>query len=239
MSLIEVRQLTSSSRLGLWRIEQTDIPSGTELSRTSGVSGTYGLSGTSEVSVHLSPRQRERQAVEQLLRAVTGDPSASVGHEASGKPFVQLAGQLQEVPSVHPQEVSVHPHEEPAHPHEVSALPHISISHTKGYAALILSDAEEVGIDIEYLSDRVERIAPRFIRYDEHAETTLQKLLLWSAKETVYKLFSEDALGFFDMRLLTFADGLMRVENIKRKIIVDVCYETTDDYVLTYAVLPF
>lgn len=212
MSLIEVRQLTSSSRLGLWRIEQAVIPSGTELSRTSGV------------SVHLSPRQRERQAVEQLLRAMTGDPSASVGHEASGKPFVQLAGQLQEVPSVHPQE-------EPA-------LPHISISHTKGYAALILSDAEEVGIDIEYLSDRVERIAPRFIRYDEHAETTLQKLLLWSAKETVYKLFSEDALGFFDMRLLTFADGLMRVENTKRKIIVDVCYETTDDYVLTYAVLP-
>ena len=234
MSLIEVRQLTSSSRLGLWRIEQTDIPSGSE------------LSGTSGVSVHLSPRQRERQAVEQLLRAMTGNPSASVGHEASGKPFVQLAGQLQEVPSVHPQEEPAlpheepaHLHEEPAHPHEVSALPHISISHTTGYAALILSDAEEVGIDIEYLSDRVERIAPRFIRYDEHAETTLQKLLLWSAKETVYKLFSEDALGFFDMRLLTFADGLMRVENIKRKIIVDVCYETTDDYVLTYAVLPF
>ena len=110
----------------------------------------------------------------------------------------------------------------------------ISISHTRGYAALILSDDSEVGIDIEYRSDRVERIASRFIRPDEKAETTDEKLLLWSAKEAVYKLFSEDNLMFFDMRTLSIDEGVVRMENIKRNIVVDVHYAFTADYVLTY-----
>lgn len=40
---------------------------------------------------------------------------------------------------------------------------HISVSHTKGYAALILSKNQEVAVDIEYFSDRVERIASKLI----------------------------------------------------------------------------
>jgi 4'-phosphopantetheinyl transferase EntD len=110
----------------------------------------------------------------------------------------------------------------------------LSISHTKGYAVLILSDEGPVGIDIEYRSDRVERIANRFIRPDEPAHTTDEKLLVWSAKETVYKLFSEDNLLFFDMRTLSIGERSLRMENLKRNIVVDVCYEFTDDYVLTY-----
>ena len=43
---------------------------------------------------------------------------------------------------------------------------HISISHTKGYAAVILSKTHEVAIDIEYISPRVNRIADRFASSD-------------------------------------------------------------------------
>ena len=189
MSLIEVRQLSSHTRLGLWRIDET----------------TEG-----------SPRQRERQAVQSLLCAMTDGTKQNIGHEASGKPFLEQGG-------------------------------YISISHTRGYAALLLSDAELLGVDIEYRSDRVERIASRFIRTDETALTTDEKLLVWSAKEAVYKLFSEDKLMFFDMQTLEIrprndADGqqmgLLRMENLKRNIVVDVLYEFTDDYVLTYTTLP-
>ena len=79
------------------------------------------------------------------------------------------------------------------------------------------------------------------------ALTTDEKLLVWSAKEAVYKLFSEDKLMFFDMQTLEIlprkdADGqqtgLLRMENLKRNIVVDVLYEFTDDYVLTYTILP-
>ena len=68
---------------------------------------------------------------------------------------------------------------------------HISVSHTKGYAALILSRNQEVAVDIEYFSDRVERISSKFLRKDEKAVDQDSMLVHWCAKETVYKLFSE------------------------------------------------
>ena len=40
---------------------------------------------------------------------------------------------------------------------------HISISHTKGYAAVLLQDHPAAGIDIEYRSERVSRIRSRFM----------------------------------------------------------------------------
>ncbi len=100
---------------------------------------------------------------------------------------------------------------------------------------MLLSETSEVGVDIEYRSDRVERIASRFIRPDEQVETTMQKLLLWSAKETIYKLFSEDNLYFYDMRERGVANDILRMENIRREKIVEVHFEVSDDYVLTYA----
>ena len=81
---------------------------------------------------------------------------------------------------------------------------HISVSHTKGYAALILSKNQEVSVDIEYFSDRVERIASKFLRKDEKAEDLDAKLVHWCAKETVFKLFSEEKLMFEDMRVKPF-----------------------------------
>lgn len=74
---------------------------------------------------------------------------------------------------------------------------HISISHTKGYAALAYHPASSVGIDVEYISSRVERVAHRFTnvaeqRYiDTHAEAERQMyhLVNWSVKETLYKSF--------------------------------------------------
>ena len=46
---------------------------------------------------------------------------------------------------------------------------HISISHTKGYAAVLLQDRPAVGIDIEYRSERVSKIRIRFMNQEEEA----------------------------------------------------------------------
>ncbi len=115
---------------------------------------------------------------------------------------------------------------------------HVSISHTKGYAALILSKAQEVAVDIEYLSNRVERIASKFLRKDERAETLDAKLVHWCAKETVFKLFSEENLLFNDMRVKPFdtmADWVCEVENLKSGKTVCVDFELAMDFVLTYS----
>ena len=66
----------------------------------------------------------------------------------------------------------------------------ISISHTKGYVAVILNPKTPVGIDIEQYGKRVHKVFDRFIRPDEQVEayqgdTTWGGLLHWSAKETV------------------------------------------------------
>lgn len=117
---------------------------------------------------------------------------------------------------------------------------HISITHTKGYAALILSKTKEVAVDIEYFNDRVERIASKFLRKDEKAEGLDSLLVHWCAKETVFKLFSEDRLQFEDMRVKPFdtmSDWSCDVENLKRKQMAHVDFELTMEFVLTYATL--
>ena len=74
---------------------------------------------------------------------------------------------------------------------------HVSISHTRGYAVLLISTNKEVAVDIEYYSNRVSRIVHKFIRQDEISSSVDIQLINWSAKETVYKLFSVEALQYF------------------------------------------
>ena len=115
---------------------------------------------------------------------------------------------------------------------------HVSISHTKGYAALILSKKSEVAVDIEYMSDRVERIASKFLRKDERADSLDAKLVHWCAKETVFKLFSEENLLFEEMRVKPFdtmSDWACDVENLKRGKTARVDFELAMDFVLTYS----
>ncbi len=113
----------------------------------------------------------------------------------------------------------------------------ISISHTRGYATLIISDIINTAIDIEYRSDRVSKIAHKFIRDDETAQDAISQLIHWSAKETTYKYFSSYDLQYFDMKLQKLGlseKGLVIVENLRCKSFITVAYEVTDDYVMTY-----
>lgn len=117
---------------------------------------------------------------------------------------------------------------------------HISISHTKGFCTVIISPDQEVAVDIEYTSNRVEKIAHKFIREDEKADTIEEMLIHWSAKETMYKLYSDDRLGFEEMRLLPFTlqkQGIVLTENLRRSTAVEVSYEINSSFVLTYAVI--
>jgi phosphopantetheinyl transferase len=78
---------------------------------------------------------------------------------------------------------------------------YISISHTKGYIALILDRENEVAIDIEYISDRVNKIRARFMSEKEENNLSLQNpqihlLLHWSAKESLFKILNENNVEF-------------------------------------------
>ena len=115
----------------------------------------------------------------------------------------------------------------------------LSISHTKGWAALVVSKSKTVAIDIEYMSDRVTKVADKFIRHDEDREGVHCQLVTWSAKETVYKLLNTENLQYFEMRLKPFTEcdkGQVVVEDLKCAKTITVNYEITPDFVLTYSV---
>lgn len=89
---------------------------------------------------------------------------------------------------------------------------HFSISHCGNFAAAIVSDRYRVGVDIEFVTPRLRRIAEKFLHPEEalflkdwealshiHLELTT---LLWSAKEAIYKWHGEGMMDFKEhMRL--------------------------------------
>ena len=113
----------------------------------------------------------------------------------------------------------------------------VSLSHTDGWAAMMLSRSHRVGVDIEYVSERVNRVASRFIRDDEQQSTLAERLITWCAKEAVYKYFTEQHLEFHEMRLLPYAQeeaGEVTVENLRQQVRVNISYEVSNSYVLAY-----
>lgn len=79
-----------------------------------------------------------------------------------------------------------------------------SLSHCTGYAAAIVSSSDSVGIDIENISPRVQRIRHKFLSGQENVwvsdftpgEQDSILTLLWSVKETVYKWLGLPGLIF-------------------------------------------
>lgn len=119
----------------------------------------------------------------------------------------------------------------------------ISISHTKDYVAIILSQSPLLGIDIEYTSDRVKRIRSRFIsdvEYIDPENETLHLLLHWSAKETMYKALSREKIdlknNFHIKKFVPQSQGFFEAQETftEDSLNFRIQYIVTDDYVVTY-----
>ncbi len=94
---------------------------------------------------------------------------------------------------------------------------HFSISHCGDYAAAIVSRNERVGIDMEIPSEKIHRIAHKFVNEEEsvmlEVETANEQLapnqstnqlinkltIIWCAKETMFKWY---ALGNVDFKAM-------------------------------------
>ncbi len=83
---------------------------------------------------------------------------------------------------------------------------HFNISHCGNYAAAIASTSERVGIDIELVTSRILRIAPKFINEQEesflnewkHLSGLYNELVtvIWSAKEAIFKWYGNGGVDF-------------------------------------------
>lgn len=122
---------------------------------------------------------------------------------------------------------------------------HISISHTKGYVAVMLDERFPVGIDVEYLSDRVHKIRSRFLCPEEEemidaVHETEHLLVCWCAKETLFKLISQSEIDLrWHLRLFPFAyntSGCFIAETRKpHKALYALSYIVNKYFVMTWS----
>lgn len=78
----------------------------------------------------------------------------------------------------------------------------ISITHSHNFTGVIISETDEVGIDIEMQRDKILRIAHKFTPIEEYrtlanTEAIIRKLtIVWGAKESLYKIYAQQGLSF-------------------------------------------
>jgi 4'-phosphopantetheinyl transferase len=123
----------------------------------------------------------------------------------------------------------------------------LSLSHTSNYAVAIVSLEEEVGIDIEKISDKLSRVAHKFLSESErlHAGKDLFKMCVyWCAKESLYKWYGKKNLSFKENIYIEpfegkptivtgdiFIDGILKTEHQLQVFYVE-------DYVITATIAP-
>lgn len=130
-------------------------------------------------------------------------------------------------------------------PYLVNLPYHISLSHSFDYAAVMISKSRPVGIDIEQIKQKVERIAPKFLTPAERATISIDNKIehlyvCWCAKEAVYKCYGQKEVSFLDnIALLPFnfaTEGSLDVNLHKGDVNQDykVEYLQYEDYMLGY-----
>lgn len=134
-----------------------------------------------EIGIIQSGKRREEYIVERVLLKHLMGSSLQIYHRENGSPYIKLEGEREKF---------------------------ISISHSNGWVMLALCN-QRVGVDIEKKQDRLVKLKHKFLSNQEISFVSKQEeanqlsilLLLWCAKEAVFKLiekplpeFSEEIL---------------------------------------------
>jgi 4'-phosphopantetheinyl transferase len=125
----------------------------------------------------------------------------------------------------------------------------VSLSHSGSWVAAVLSRGGRVGVDVEIIRDKAQRLASKFLADHEwaHARAAADAAadthytLLWSAKETLYKLAAERGI-IFRQQLLLHDFSPATSGEIPATLVLGgtqtrhrICYtQPAPDYVLTY-----
>ena len=131
-------------------------------------------------------------------------------------------------------------------PYLEGSLYDISLSHSREMAS-VLAAPRNVGVDIQKLVPKIERIAHKFMRPAEseslEANTRLEHLhVYWGAKECLYKAYGRKELDFREHIFIEpFVYDLEkgrctgRVEKGKHVSWYQLYYEKIEDFMLVYA----
>ncbi|MFD2037007.1 4'-phosphopantetheinyl transferase family protein [Belliella marina] len=89
--------------------------------------------------------------------------------------------------------------------HTMDGYGYVSLTHTKGLAAAIFHKDMPVGIDLDYVREKIVRLGPKFLTASELEflqEDPLLYTIAWSAKESIYKCQGRKGISLKDNILL-------------------------------------
>lgn len=127
---------------------------------------------------------------------------------------------------------------------------HFSISHCGDYAAAIVSSTQRVGVDVELVTHRVNKIRHKFLHFSELEAWDIESLeeeekyktltLLWSAKEALFKWWGRGDIDFSEcMQIEKAALGLngqlkavFQKNDFKQELILN--YQLTNELSLVW-----
>lgn len=125
-------------------------------------------------------------------------------------------------------------------------FPHeLSIAHSHEMAAVIISEENRVGVDIEHIDDKVKRIAHKFLSEEEMEEIdsvhdTEHLIQCWCAKEALFKYYGKGQVDFRQHLHLRHYDykesGRMEASILKDDCLNNlvVHYQKVEQYMLAY-----
>ena len=121
----------------------------------------------------------------------------------------------------------------------------ISITHSQKLTAILLSTNEQVGIDLEYMSQNIAAFAFKFLNRKEKIikDPNLRKYHLyihWCAKEALYKICDKEGITIrnnitiapFDLKDAGELKGKVHTEKIKESF--DLFYTRYDNYAIVW-----
>lgn len=117
-------------------------------------------------------RDAERRTALELVRRLTGQADATIGHTAWGAPFIE------QYPDIS-----------------------LSVSHSRRLAAVAIDPTRPIGLDIEEPREQLHRVASRFLAADELAilesitdreALTFELVQAWTIKEALVKISGEN-----------------------------------------------
>ena len=160
-------------------------------------------------------RNREKESVRRLSTLL--HPNSEIQKDAWGKPFIPNG-------------------------------PHINYSHSSSHVLWGEHAEHAIGVDIENERPQLIKLQSKFcsteeLSYLDCSEPLSQLLLIWSAKESIYKAYGKKALDFrVHMQIAPFKalteGSLEAILHIEKEVPLSVHYKRVDTSVATWCVLP-
>jgi 4'-phosphopantetheinyl transferase len=122
---------------------------------------------------------------------------------------------------------------------------YISISHANLLIGIAFNERYQIGFDVEEIHDKVKNVHTKFLNQHEYtlfdSSKTLDLIIAWSLKETLYKLAGRNFLDFKkDLLILSKSNQSYdaKIINPDEEILVKLEAKVINGYVLTFNVEP-